>query len=177
MFVALNLFHCLGFWFVVQLLSYVWLFATPWAVAHQVSLSFTISLTLLKLMSIESLMPSNHLFICHHLLLLPSIILSVKVSSNESALHSTWPKYCIFSFSISPSNEYSGSVSLRIHWFDLLGVQETLKSLLQHHTSKSINSGALSLLYGPTLTFIHDYWKNYSFDCITFCRQINVSAF
>ena len=119
--------------------------------------------SLLKLMSIESVMPSNHLILCHPLLPL-SILPSIRFFSNEWALRSRWPKYWSFSFSFSPSNEYSGLISFRIDWFDLFSIQETLKSLLQHHTSKSINSGALSLLYGPTLTFIHDYQKNHSFD-------------
>ena len=116
-------------------------------------------------MSIQPVMPSNHLLLCHPLLLLPSIFPSIRVFSNESALHIRWPKFWSFSFSISPSNEYSGLISFRIDWFDLLAVQGTLESLLQHHTQfKSKNSSMLSLLYGPTLTFIHDYWKNHSFD-------------
>ena len=119
-------------WGVVQLLSGVWLFATLWTTAGQASLSFTISQSLLKLMSIESVMPSNHLVLCRPLLLLPSILPNVRVFSNESALHIRWPKYWSFSFSISPSNEYSGLISFRIDWFDLLAVQGTLKSLLQH---------------------------------------------
>ena len=121
---------------VVQLLRCVQLFATPWTAAHQASLSFTISQSLLKLMSIESVMPPNHLILCHPLLLLPLIFPSITVFSNESALHITWPKYWSFSFSISPSNEYSGLISF-IDWLDLLAVQGTLKSLLQHHSSKA----------------------------------------
>ena len=104
---------------------------------HQASLSFTISQSLLKLMSIESVMPSNHLILCHPLLLLPSIFPSIRVFSNESALHVRWSKHWSFSFSISPSNEYSGLLSFRIDWFDLLAVQGTLKSLHQHHNSKT----------------------------------------
>ena len=120
---------------VVQLLSHVWLFATPWTIPCQASPSFTISWSLLKLMPIESMMPSNHLILCHPLLLLPSMLPSFRVFSNESALCIRWPKY--WSFSISPSNEYSGLISFRIDWFDLLAVQGILKSLLQHHNSNT----------------------------------------
>ena len=119
---------------VIQLLSHVQLFVAPWAAALQASLSFTISWSLLKLMSIESVTPSNHLILCHPLLLLPSIFPSIRVLSNESVLHIRWPKY--WSFSISPSNEYSGLISFRIDQFDL-SVQGTLKSLLQLHNSKA----------------------------------------
>ena len=122
---------------VVQSLSRVQLFVTPWNAAHQASLSFTISQSLLKLMSIESVMLSNHLLLCSPLLLLPSIFPSIKVFSNESALCIRWPKYWSFSFSISPSNEYSGLISFRIDSFDLVTVQGTLKSLLQCHSSKA----------------------------------------
>ena len=122
----------LEFVVVVQLLSHVRLFATPWTAACHTSLSFTISWSLLKLMSIESVIPSNHLVLCHLLLLLPSIFPSIRVFSNESAFHIRWPKYWSFSFSISPSNEYSGLISFRMDWLDLLAVQGTLKSLLQH---------------------------------------------
>ena len=122
---------------VFQSLSHVQLFATPWTAALQASLSFTMSRSLLKLISIESVMPSNHLNLCHPLLLLPSIFPSIRVFSSESALHIRWPKYWNFSFSISPSNEYSGWISFRINWFDILAVQGTLKSLLQHHSSKA----------------------------------------
>ena len=121
---------------VVQLLSHVQFFVTPCSSACQASLSITISLSLLKLMSIESVMPSNHLIIHCPLLLLPSIFPSIRIFSNESILHIRWPKYWSFSSSISPSNEYSGLLSFRVNWFDLLDVQETLKSLLQHHSSK-----------------------------------------
>ena len=120
--------------FVVQLLSHVQLFATLWTVACQASLPFTISWSLLKLMSIKLVMPSNHLILCCPLLFLPSIFPSIKVFSNESALYIRWLKY--WSFSFSPSNEYSGLISFRIDLFDLLAVQGTLKSLLQHHSSK-----------------------------------------
>ena len=118
-------------------LSHVWLFATPWTVAHQASLSFTNSRSLLKRMSIESVMPSNHLILCCPLLLLPSIFPGIRVFSNGSVLHCRWPKYWSFSFSISPSNEYSRLISFRIDWLDLLAVQGSLKSLLQHHSSKA----------------------------------------
>ena len=121
----------------VQLLSRVRLFVTPWTAAHHASLSFTISRSLLKLMSIESVMPSNHLILCRPLLLLPSVFPSIRVFSNELTLLLRWPKYWNFSFSISPSNEYSGLISLSIVWLDLLEVQGTLKSLLQHHSSKA----------------------------------------
>ena len=110
---------------------------TPWTAAHQASLSITNSWNLLKLMSIKSVMPSKHLILCCPLLLLPSILLSIRVFSNESAVHIRCRKYWSFSFSFSPSNEYSGSISFRIDSFDLLAVQETLKSLLQHHSSKA----------------------------------------
>ena len=121
----------------VQLLSHVRLFATPWTATHQASLSITNSWSLLKLMSIESVMPSNPLILCHSLLLLTSIFPSIRVFSNEPALHMRWPKYWSFSFSISPSNEYSGLISFRMDWLDLLAVQRTVKSLLQHHSSKA----------------------------------------
>ena len=121
----------------VQSLSRVWLFETPWTAAHQASLSIANSQSLLKFMSIKSVMPSNHLILCHPLLLLPSIFPSIRVFSNESALHIRWPKDWSFSFSISRSNEYSGLISFRMDWLDLLAVQGTLKSLLQHHSSKA----------------------------------------
>ena len=111
--------------------------AIPWTAACQAFLSITDSWSLLKLMSIESMMPSNHLILCHPLLLLPSIFPSIRVFSNESVLCIRWPKYCSFSFSINPSKEYSGLISFRMDWFDLLAVQGTLKSLLQHHSSKA----------------------------------------
>ena len=123
----------------VQSLSHVWLFGTPWTTAHQVFLlSFPIFPDLLKLMSIESVMPSNHLVLCHPLLLLPSIFPSIRVFSNdELALCIRWPNYWSFSFSISPSNEYLELISFRMDWLDLLAVQGTLRSLLQHHSSKA----------------------------------------
>ena len=121
----------------VQSLSHVRLFATPWTAAHQASLSITNSRSLLSLISIESVMPSNHLILCHPLLLPPSIFPSIKVFSSESVLRIKWPNYWSISFSISPSNEYSGLISFRMDWLDLLAVQGTLKSLLQHHSSKA----------------------------------------
>ena len=128
----------------VQSLSRVRLFATPWPVAHQASLSITNSQSLLKLMSIELVMPSNHLILCRPLLLLPSIFPSVRVFSSESVLRIRWPKYWSFSFSISPSNEYSGLISFRMHWLDLLAVQGTLKSL-QHHSNTTATPQQLCL--------------------------------
>ena len=121
----------------VQSLSRVQLFATSWTTAHQGSLSITNSQSPPKLMYIESVMPSNHLILCRPLLLLPSIFPSIRVFSNESALNIRWPKYWSFSLNISPSNEHSGLISFRIDWFDLPAVQGTLKSLLQHHSSKA----------------------------------------
>ena len=117
----------------VQLLSHVLLFATPWTAAHQASLSIANSWSLLKLMSIESVMSSNHLILCQFLFLRPSIFPSIRVFSNEPVLCIRWPKYWSFSFSISPSNEYSGLISFRMDWLDLLAVQGTLKSILQYH--------------------------------------------
>ena len=121
----------------VQSLSHVQLFATPWIVTRQASPSITNSRSLLKLMSIESVMPSSHLILCSPLLLLPPIPPSIRVFSNESILHMRWPKYWSFSFSISPSNEHPGLISFRMDWLDLLAVQGTLKSILQHHSSKT----------------------------------------
>ena len=121
----------------VHLLSHVWLFATPWIAAHQASLIITNSQSLLKLMPIELAMPSNHLILCCPILLLPSIFLSIRVFSSESILRIRWPKYWSFSFSISPSNEYSRLISFRMDWLDLLAVRGTTKSILQHHSSKT----------------------------------------
>ena len=132
--IVLNPAHCY-LCVVVHSLSRVWPFATPWTAACQDSMFFTISWSLLKLMSIESMMPSNHLILCRPLLLLPSIFPSIRVFSNESALHIRWSKYWSFSFSISPSNEHSRLISFRMDWLDLFAVQGTLKSLLQHHSS------------------------------------------
>ena len=135
------------------------------------SLSLTISRSLLKFTSIKSVMPSNHLILCCPLLILPSIFPSIRVFSNESILHIRWPEYWSFSFGISPSKEYSGLISLRIDWFDLLAVQRILKSLLQTPQFETISSLALNLLYGPILTSIHDYWKVYSLHCMNLCQQ------
>ena len=146
--------------FLVQF-THVQIFVTPWTAACQASLSITNSRTLLKLMSIEVVMPPNHLILCHPLLLPPSIFPSIRVFSNKSVLHIRWPDYWSFSFSISPSNEYSGLISFRIDSLDLLAVQGTLKSLLQHHSSILRPS---AFLYRPTLTSTSDYWKNHSFD-------------
>ena len=132
--------------------------ATPWTAARQASLSITNSYSLLKLMSIESVMPSKHLILCHPLLL-PSIFPSIRAFSNESVLCIRWPKYWSFSFIMSHSNDYSGLLSFRMDWFDLPAIQETLKSLLQHHSSK------VSILWRSAFfTSIHDYWKNHSLD-------------
>ena len=136
-----------------QSLSHVQLFVTPWIAACQASLPITNSQSLLKLMSIESVMPSNHLILCHPLLLLPSIFPSIRVFTNESVLHIRWPKYWRFSFSISPSNEYSGRISFRIDWLDLHAVQVTFKSPPTPQF-KSIISSALSFLYSPTLKYM-----------------------
>ena len=135
----------------------------------QASLSITNSQSLLKLMSIESVMPSNHRILCHPLLP-PSIFPSIRVFSNESVLHIRWPKYWRFSF--SPSSEYSGLISFRIDWFDLLAIQGTLKSLLQHQQSKSIKSSVLSFFYSSTLTSIHDYWQTVALTRQTFVSKI-----
>ena len=142
---------------VVQSLIHVWLFATPWTAARQASLSISSSQSLLKLMSIKSVMPSNHLTLCRPLLLLPSIFPRIRVFSNELTLCIRWLKY--WSFSISSSNEFSGLITFRIDWFDLFSQESCPTPKL-----KSINSWALSLLSGPTLTSIHEYWKNCSFD-------------
>ena len=140
-------------------------------------MSITNSWSLLKLMPIESVMPSHHLILCHPLLLPPSILPSIRVFSNESALCMRWPKYWSFSFSISPSNEHSGLISFRMDWLDLPAVQGTLKSLLQHHSSGASNFLALSFLHRPTLTSIHDQWKNHTLDQTDLCWQSDVSAF
>ena len=147
----------------VQSLSCVWLFVTPWTVVRQASLSITNSWSLLKLVSIESVMTSSHLILCHPLFLPSSIFPSIRVFSKESVLCIKWPKCWSFSFNISPSNEHSGLISFRMDWLDVFAVQETLKDLLQQQF-KSINFSALSFLYSPTLTSIHDYWKTHSFD-------------
>ena len=132
---------------------------TPWTAAHQASLSVTNSWSLPKLISVETVMPSNHLILCHPLLLWPSIFPSIRVFANNSLLRIRWPKYWSFCFNISPSSEHSRLISFRMDWLDLLSVQGTWKSLLQHHSSST-----LSFLYSPTLTSIYDYWENHSLD-------------
>ena len=157
---------------IVQWISGVWLLATPWTAACQASLTSTNSRSLLKLMSIMSVMPSNHLILCCPLPLLPSIFPSIRVFSNESVLRIRWSKYWSFSFSISPSNEYSGLISLKIDWFDLLPVRGTLKSLFQHHSVKA------SILQHSAFFIVqlsHPYYrKNHSFDYMNLCQQSDV---
>ena len=133
----------------------------PWTAGHHAFLSITNSRSPLKLISIESVMPFNHLILCHPILLLPSILPSIRVFSNKSVLYIRWSKYG--SFSISPSNEYSGLISFKIDWFDLLAIQGTPKSLLQHHGSKT-SILRHSAVFIVCLTSIHDYWKNHSID-------------
>ena len=144
------------------MLSCIRLFATPWTVAHQTSLFITNSQRLLKFMSTELVMPSNHLILCHPLLLPPSIFPSIRVFSNESVLRIRWPKYWSFSFSISPSIEYSGLISFRIDWLDLLAVQGLSRVFSFEPQFKSINSSVLSFLHSPILTSIRDHWRNHS---------------
>ena len=161
----------------VQSLNRVQHFATPWTAAHQASLSITIFQSLPKLMSIESVMPSNHLILCHPLLLLPSIFPRIRVFSKESALRMRWPKYWSFSFSINPSNEHPGLISFTMDWLDLLAVQGTLKSLLQHHSSKA------SILLRSAFFIVqlsHPYMTTGKTIVLTqtgLCWQSNVSAF
>ena len=154
---------------VAQSLICVQLFATPQTAGCQASLSFTISQSLLKFIPIESVMPSNHLIVCHPFLLLPSIFPSIGVFSNESAIHIRWPKYWRLSFSISPSNEYSGLISFRIDWLDLLAVQGTLKSLLQHHSLKA------SVLWCSAFFMVqlsHDAGRNLALTLWTFVGKV-----
>ena len=160
----------------VQSFSHVRLFATQRAAECQASLFITNSWSSLKLMYMESVMPSNHLIFCCPLLLLPSIFPSIRVFSSESTLCMRWPKYWSFSFSIIPSKEHPGLIYFRMDWLDLLAVQGTLKSLLQHHSSKA------SILWHPvfmvqTLTSVHDHWKNHRFDCTDLCWQSDAPAF
>ena len=136
---------------------------TPGTAARQASLSITISQSLLKLMSMESVMPSIHLILCHPLLLLPSIFPSIRVFSSESVLCVRWPKYCSFSFSISPSNEYSGLIFFGMDWLDLLAVQGTLKSLLSHHSSEASILQCSAFFRAYSHTYV-DHWENHSFD-------------
>ena len=147
----------------VQSLSRIQLFVVPWTAACQASLSITNPRSLLKLMSIKLVMPSNYLIICHPLLLLPSIFPSIRVFSNESVLHIRWPRYWSFSFNICPSNEYSEMISFRIDWLDPCRPRDSQESSPTPQF-KSINFSVLSFLYSPTLTSIHDYWENHSFD-------------
>ena len=158
----------------VQSLNCIWLFVTPWAAARQASLSSTLSWSLLKLMSTEAVMPSNHLILCHPLFLPPSIFPSIRVFSSESVLRIRWPKDWSFSFSIRPSNEYSGLISFRIDWFDLLAVQETLKSLLQHHNSKSL---AFSLLMVQLLHMYMTTKKTIALTKWTFVDKVKCLCF
>ena len=154
----------------VQSLRIVWLFATPRTAECQASLSIINSESLLKLMPIESVMTSNHLILWCPLILPPSIFSSNRIFSKESVLHIRWQKYWSFSFSFSPPNEYTGLIAFRIDWLDLPVVQGTLESSPTPQF-KSINFLVLSFLYGPTLTSIHDYWKNHSFDYMDLCQQ------
>ena len=167
----------------VQSLSRLRLFVTQWTAVRRASLSVTNSWSLLKLMSIELVMPSNHLILCHTLLFLPSIFPSIRVFSSESVLYIRWPKYWSFSFSISPSSEYSGLISFRMDWLDLLSVQGTLKSLLQHHSSKAsiFQRSAffivqLSLPYmttGKTIAFTAAAAAKSLQSCLTLCNPID----
>ena len=156
----------------VQSLSRVWFFATLLTAARQASLSITNSQSSLKLMSLESVMPSGHLILCRPLLLPPSIFPSIRVFSSESALRIRWPEYWSFSFSISPSNEYSGLISLRIVGYPCSPRDSQESSPTPQF--ESINSSTLSFLYSPTLTSVHDYWKNHSFDQMDTCWQSNI---
>ena len=141
--------------------QYVRFFVTPWTTAHKASLSITNSQSLFKLMSIKSVIPSNHLIFCHHLLLLSSFP-SIRVFSNGAVFPTRWPKYWSVSFSTSPYDEYSGLISFRVDWFDLLAVQGTLKSLQKHSSKASVLWH--SAFFIVQLTSIYDYWKNHSFD-------------
>ena len=147
----------------MQSLNCVRLFAIPWIAARQASLSITNSLSLLKLMPIESVMPSSHLILCRPLLLLPPIPPSIRVFSNESTLHMRWPKYWSLSFSISPSNEHPGLISIRMDWLDLLA-SKGLSRVFSNTTVQKHQIFVFSFLYSPTLTSIHDHWKNHSLD-------------
>ena len=159
---------------VVKLLSRVQVFVTLQTAVHQTPHSFPISWSWLKLMSIESVMPSNHLVLFHPLLFLPSVFSNIRVFSSELALCIRWPKY--WSFSISLSRAYSRLIFFRIDWFDLLAVQRDSQESFLTPQFKSINSSALSILYGPTLTSIHNNWKNHSFDCMDLCGQSNENS-
>ena len=149
---------------VSQSLSCIQVFATPWTAAYQASLPFSVSWSLLKPISVELMMPSNHLILCRPLLLLPPILPSMRVFFSESALHIRWPKYWSFSFSISPSNEHPGLISFRMGWLDLLAVQGTLKSLLQHHSSETSILKCLAFLKVRLSHHSFPYRKKHSFD-------------
>ena len=161
----------------VQSLSHVQLFVTPRTTACQASLFIISSRSLLKLMSTESVMPSNHLILCYPLLLLPPISPSIRVFSNESALRIRWPKYWSFSLNICPSSEYPGLISFRMDWLDLLAAQGTLKSLLQHHSSKASALQCSTFFVVQRTMSKYDHWKNHSLDYTDLSWQINVSAF
>ena len=161
----------------VQLLSRGQLFATPWTAARQASLSITNSWSLLKLLSIQSVMPSNHLILCHPLLLLPSSFPSIRVFSSESVLHIRWPEYWSFSFSISPSSEYSGLISFRMDWLDLLSIQGTLKRLLPHHSSEASILQHLAYFIVQLSHLYMTTGKTIAFDDVNFCWQSDASAF
>ena len=149
---------------------------TPQTAIRQGSLSSTVCWSSLKFMSVESMMLCNHIILCCLLLLLPSIFLSIRVLSSELALHVRWPKYWSFSFSISPSSEYSGLISFRIDWLDLLSVQGMLKNYgAEHHSSKA-SILALTLLYDSSVTSVHNFWKKHSLDYMDLCWQSDVSA-
>ena len=150
---------------------------TPWTAAHQASQSITNSQSFLKLLSIESVMPSKHLSLCHPLLLTPSISPSIRVFSNQSVLPIRWPKCQNFSFSISLPNEYSGLISFRIDWLNVLAVQADSQQSSPKLQFKSISYSVLSFHYSPTLTSIRDYWKNHSFDQTDLCWQSDITAF
>ena len=152
--------------------SHVHLFATPWTTAHQASLSFSISQNLFRLMPFESMMPSNHLILCYPLLLLPSIFPSIRVFSNQSVLCIRWPKYWSFRFSISPSNEYSGLISFRIDWFDLLTVQRTLMSLLQNHSLKASILWPSAFFNGPTLISVDNSYMTTGKNIPSICGSL-----
>ena len=149
---------------------------TPQTATCQASMSITNFQNLLKLMSIELVMPSNHLLLCRPLLLLPSTFLSIRVFSNESVLCIRWLKYWSFSFSISPSNEHLGLISFRMDWLDLLAVQGTLKSLLQHHSSKAAILWCSAFFMVQLSQPVHDYLKIHSINCMNLCQQSDVSV-
>ena len=157
------------------MLSSVHLFAIPWTVACQASLSSTVSQSLLRFMSIELVMLSNHLILCCPFLLLPLVFCSIRVFSSESAVYIRWPKYWIFNYNNRPANEYSGLIFFTIDWFDLLAVQGTLKSFLQHHNLKP--SILQCLAFFMVQSHIHNNWKNHSFDYVDLCWQSDISPF